>query len=66
MREDVRAKKQRLNPGRGQRRKFIEAVCELNLAYERWLRSVVVAAGRDHRDGTAVLGTVRIRVDALV
>jgi hypothetical protein len=40
--------------------------CRNWCANQRHMGRIVIAAGRDHRDGTAVLGTVRIRVDALV
>jgi hypothetical protein len=38
----------------------------VRLTNKRRLRSMIVAASGNHRDGTAVLGTVRIRMDALV
>ncbi|HEY4256632.1 MAG TPA: hypothetical protein VGM66_05415, partial [Candidatus Udaeobacter sp.] len=66
VRKDVRVEEEWLNPGGRQLRDAAKLGKEIRRADQRRLRSVIVAAGRDHRNGTAVLGTVRIRVDPLV
>ena len=66
MREDVRVEEEWLNPGGGQSRDPAKLANEIRRADQRRLRSVIVAAGRDHGNGTTVLGAVRIGVDALV
>ena len=66
MLEDVRAKKRRLNPARGQRRNFGNLMWRDRRADQWRMSSMIVTARCDHRHCAAVLDTVRIRVDTLV
>jgi len=66
VREDVRAKKERLNPRGAQRRDFGKSNGELGRADQRRMSSVIVIAGGDHRRRAIVLNTTRILVDALM
>ena len=66
MLEDVRAKKRRLNPARGQRRNFGNLMWRDRRADQWRICSVIVAARCDHRRRAIVLDTIRILVDALV
>ena len=66
MREDVRAKKERLDPGRSQRCDLGELDAGFRHPDERRMRSVIIAASRDQRNGTSVIAAVRISVNARV
>ena len=66
MREDVRAKKERLDPGRSQRRDLGELNVELRRTDERRMRSVIIAATRNQRNGASMIAAVRISVNARV
>jgi hypothetical protein len=64
--EDVRPKKERPDPGRGQRRNLRKAGCELRPADERGLRSMFIAASGNQCDRTTVLRAIRVGVNARV
>ena len=66
VREDVRAKKERPDPGRGQRRNLRKAGCELRPGNERGLRSMFIAASGNQCDRTTVLRAIRVAVNARV
>ena len=66
VREDVRAKKERLDPGRSQRRDLGELNVELRRTDERRMRSVIIAATRNQRNGASMIAAVRISVNARV
>jgi len=66
VREDVRVKKEWLNPGVGQRRDSARLTNESRCGYERWLRGMIIVAGRNHCDGATVIDSIRIRMNALV
>jgi len=66
VRKDVRAKKERLNPRGAQRRDFGKSNGKLWRADERGLSSVIIAAGRDHRNCTSMIGAGCIGVNAPV
>jgi hypothetical protein len=64
--EDVRPKKERPDPGRGQRRNLRKAGCELRSGNERGLRRMFIAASGNQCDCTTVLGAIRVSVNARV
>ena len=66
MRENVRAKKQRLDPGRAERRDLRELNAGLRRPDEGRMRSVIVVASRDQCNGASVIAAVRISVNARV
>ena len=66
VREDVRAKKERPDPGRGQRRNLRKPGCELRPGNERGLRSMFIAASGNQCDRTTVLRAIRVGVNARV
>lgn len=66
MRENVRAKKERLDPGRAERRDLRELNAELRRPDEGRMRSVIVVASRDQCNGASVIAAVRISVNARV
>ena len=66
MRENVRAKKERLNPCRTERRDLNELNAGLGRADERRMRPVIIVASRDQRHGARVIAPVRINVNARV
>ena len=66
MLEDVRAKKRRLNPARGQRRNFGNLMWRDRRADQWRMSSMIVTARCDHCHRAVVLDTIRILVDALV
>ena len=66
MREDVRPKKERPDPGRGQRCNLRKPGCELRPGNERGLRSMFIAASGNQCDRTTVLRAIRVGVNARV
>jgi hypothetical protein len=66
VREEVRPKKERPDPGRGQRRNSRKAGCELRSGNERGLRSMFIATSGNQCDCTTVLGPIRVGVNARV
>lgn len=62
----MRTKRKRLNPNGAKNRGFREFEPRLGRADERRVGSVFVRAGRDRRNCTTMLSTVRVGVDALV
>jgi len=64
--EDVRAKKRRLNPARGQRWNFGKLMRRDRRADQWRMSSMIVTARCDHRRRAIVLDTIRILVHALV
>jgi len=66
VREDVRPKKERLDPGRGQRCNLRKAGCELRPGNERGLRRMFIAASGNQCDRTTVLRAIRVAVNARV
>ena len=66
MRENVRTKKKRLNPDGIEGLGFRESDRGVGRADKLRAGSVVVAAGRDRRNCTSMLGSARVSVDALV
>jgi hypothetical protein len=64
VRENVRAKKERLDPSRSQRRDLRELNAGLRCPDERRMRSVIIVASRDQCNSASVIATVRIRVNA--
>src|SRR5437660_10308912 len=64
VREDVRPKKERPDPGRGQRRNLRKAGCELRPGNERGLRSMFIAASGNQCVRTTVLSPTRVGVNA--
>ena len=66
VREDVRTKKERLNPSGAQRQDLGKLQSKIGRADQWRMSSMIVTARCDHRHCAAVLDTVRIRVDTLV
>ena len=66
VREDVRAKKERLHPGRAECRDLSELDAGLRRPDEGRMRSVIIAASSDQRNGASVIAAVRISVNASV
>jgi len=66
VREDVRAKKERLNPSRAQHRDLRKSKGQFGRADEWRMSSVIIAAGCDQRNRTIVIGAVCISMDAAV
>src|SRR6266478_3762313 len=64
--EDVRPKKERLDPGRGQRCNLRKPGCELRPGNERGLRRMFIAASGNQCDRTTVLRAIRVAVNARV
>jgi len=66
VREDVRAKKERPDPGRGQRRNLRKAGCELRPGNKRGLRCMFIPTSGNQCDRTTVLRAIRVAVNARV
>ena len=66
MREDVRAKEERLNPSRAQRWDSSKLRDEVRYAYERGLRSMIIAATGDEGNRARVLGAICVNVNPRV
>jgi len=66
VREDVRAKKERLHPCRTKRRDLRELNAGLRRPDEGRMRSVIIIASCNQRNGTSVIAAVRISVNARV
>ena len=66
VRENVRVKKERLDPGRVERRDLSELDAGLRRPDEGRMRSVIIGASRNQRNGASVIALVRIRVNARV
>jgi hypothetical protein len=66
VREEVRPKKERPDPRRGQRRNPRKAGCELRSGNERGLRSMFIATSGNQCDCTTVLRAIRVSVNARV
>ena len=66
MREDVRAKKKRLHPGRTEDRDPRELNAGLRRPDEGRLRSVIIVASRNQCNCASVIAAVRIMVNARV
>ena len=64
--EQMRIKKERPNPGRAQRWNSSKLKNEIRRTDERRLRRMIIAAGRNQRNGASVIAAVRIRVNARV
>ena len=66
MRENVRAKKERLDPGRAERCDLRELNAGLRRPNQGRMRSVIIVASRNQCDGASVIAAVRISVNARV
>lgn len=66
VRENMRAKKKRLHPGRAERRYLRELNAGLRRFDERRMRSVMIAAIRNQRNSARVIAAIRISVNARV
>jgi hypothetical protein len=66
VREDVRFEEERLNPGRAERWNSSKLGNEIGRTDGRGLYRMLIAASRNQRNCTTMLGTARIRVDPLV
>ena len=66
MRENMRAKKERLHPSTAERRDLSELDAELRRPNEGRMRSVIIGASRNQRNGASVIAAVRISVNASV
>ena len=66
VREDVRAKKERLHPGRSERRDVGKLVAGFRRPDKRRMRSVIVVASRDQRNRASVIAAVRVNMNARV
>lgn len=66
VRENVRAKKERLDPGARERRNLGELSAGLSRLDERRIRRVIIVASRNQRNGTSVIAAVRIIMNARV
>ena len=66
VRENVRAKKERLDPGRAEWRNLRELNAGLRRPDEGRMRRVIVVASRDQCNGASVIAAVRINVNARV
>jgi len=66
VRENVGAKKQRLHPGRAECRDVRELNAGLRRPDEGRMRSVIIAASSNQRNGASVIAAVRISVNASV
>lgn len=64
MREDVRSEEERLDPGRSESWNSSKFTNEVRAADERGLGSVIIAASRDHCNGTSVIRAISISVNA--
>ena len=64
--ENARTEKRRFDPLRSQRQSFRKLNGRRRCADQRDVCRMIVTAGRNHRHGATVLGTVRIRVEARV
>ena len=64
--EDMRTKKRRPNPARGQRWNFGKLNGRGRCADQRRMRSMIVTARCDHRHRAIVFDATRILVDALM
>ena len=64
--EDMRAKKEWLDPSRSQRCDLGELNAGFRRPDERQMRSVIITAGRNQRNGARVVAPVGIRVNARV
>ena len=64
MREDVRIKKEWLNPGRGQLRDCSEANIELRGTDKRRLTRMLITTRRNQRDRADVVTAIRVGVNA--
>jgi hypothetical protein len=66
VRENVRAKKERLDPSRSERRDLRELNVELRRT-DRWrLRGMIITASRNQCNGASVIAAVCISVNARV
>jgi hypothetical protein len=66
VRENMRVKKERLDPSRAERRDVRELNAGLRRPDERRMRSVIIVASRNQRNGASVIPAVRIMVNARV
>ena len=64
MRENMRAKKERLDPSRVERRDLRELNAELGRPDEGGMRSVIIGASRNQCNGASVIGAICISVNA--
>jgi hypothetical protein len=62
----MRAKKERLHPGRAERRDVRELDAGLRRPDEGRMRRVIIVASRNQRNGASVIPAVRISMDARV
>jgi hypothetical protein len=62
----MRVKKERLDPSRAERRDVRELNAGLRRPDERRMRSVIIVASRNQRNGASVIPAVRIMVNARV
>ena len=66
VRENVRAKKERLDPGRAEWRNLRELNAGLRRPDEGRMRGVIITASRNQRNRTSVLDTIPISVNAVM
>ncbi len=66
MRENMRAKKERLDPSRVERRDLRELNAELGRPDEGGMRSVIIGASRNQCNGASVVDAIRVMVNARV
>jgi hypothetical protein len=66
VRENVRAKKERLDPGGSQRCDLGELDAGFRHPDERRMRSVIIAASRNQRNGARMIAAIRISMNARV
>ena len=66
MRENVRAKKERLDPSRSERRDLSELDAGLRRPDEGRMRRVIIVASRNQRNGASVIPALRISMNARV
>jgi len=64
--ENVRAKKERLHPGRAEGRDLGELNAGFRRPDKRRMRSVIVVASRDQRNRASVIAAVRVNMNARV
>lgn len=66
VREDVRVKEERLNPRRGERRRFKKANLELGTPDKRRLTCLLVAARGNQCNRADMIGSIRVIVNVFV